>query len=135
MREGRRGNRGVVRHVEVADVVQRESSSSCAGEPYGGRRCRVVNVESSRPCAGCGFAVSTSRCHVSRVVYCVVGKAVWPQRCLKADRDIWNLQLLLACHHRRLASTDPQSITSGPQKRGEARLGRNAQSRDDMVMK
>jgi hypothetical protein len=47
MREVRRGNRGVVRHVEVADVVQREGSKSCADEPYGGRRCSVVDVKAA----------------------------------------------------------------------------------------
>ena len=41
MRERLRGNRGVLRHVEVADVVQREGSGSCAGEA----RCGVVYLE------------------------------------------------------------------------------------------
>jgi hypothetical protein len=45
MRKGWRGNMGVLRHVEVADVVQREGPRSCAGEPYGGRRCRVVDLK------------------------------------------------------------------------------------------
>ena len=81
MRERRRGNRGVLRHVEVADVVQREGSGSCAGEA----RCGGVISESRRPCVGGGFVVSRSRCHVARVmVVCMCGCIrLCGQRCLR----------------------------------------------------
>lgn len=49
---------------EVADVVQREGSGSCAG----GARCGSGISESRCPCVGGGFVVSRSRCHVARVV-------------------------------------------------------------------
>ena len=92
MREGRRGNRGVLRHVEVADVVQREGSGSCAGEA----RCGGGISESRRPCVGGGFAVSKSLCHVWCVceVY-ICGGCIRLWGVLGGPRDVWNLQLLL----------------------------------------
>lgn len=101
MREGRRRNRGVLRHVEVADVVQREGSGSCAGEA----RCGGIS-ESRRPCVGGGFAVRKSRYHVSRVV-CVRGVHMWwlykALGCLRRTARCLEPAVTTAAHHRLAA--------------------------------
>lgn len=102
MREGRRGNRGVLRHVEVADVVQREGSGSCAGEARSGGGIS----ESRPPCVDGSFAVSKSRYHVSRVV-CVRGVHMWwlykALGCLRRTARCLEPAVTTAAHHRLAA--------------------------------